>query len=75
MVKAIRIFDYEPPKQPRRTSNKVKVLLSKDAVFCFVVKCYGRIVSKHKSFYHAQAAVEQHLRTGKVNNSYEIVHF
>lgn len=32
--------------------------------------CKGKIVSKHKSFYLAQSAIEKWLRTGKITNNY-----
>ena len=34
------------------------------------VWCEGKLISKHKSFWHAQTAVEKHLRSGKINNNY-----
>jgi len=34
------------------------------------VWCDKKLISKHKSFWLAQTAVEKWLRTGKINNNY-----
>jgi len=34
------------------------------------VWCEGKVISKHKSFYSAQTAVEKWLKIGKINNNY-----
>lgn len=33
----------------------------------------GKVVSRHKNFYLAQCATENHLKKGKINNDYEIL--
>jgi len=35
--------------------------------------CKGKTISKHLDFYHAQEGVERHLKSGKIDNTYEIV--
>jgi len=44
-----------------------------DRSFKEVVVDQGRIVSRHRSFYNAQCAVERHLRSGRIGNNYEIM--
>jgi len=46
----------------------------KDRTKRWRVVCDGKTISKHITFLHAQNGVERHLRTGKINNNYEILH-
>jgi len=38
----------------------------------YYVICMNKVISRHKSFYLAQTAIEKHLKSGKINNNYKI---
>lgn len=71
MTEAIRIFDWEPPKQKKhKVSNVVKHLLMPNTPFVFGVFLGDKRISRHRSFYHAQTARDRYLR--KYGNGLDI---
>jgi len=40
----------------------------------FAIIDKGKVISKHVDFWNAQEAVGRHFRSGKIGNSYQIVH-